>query len=651
MPPYIPHLDNALQQNRVVNSYNGFPFPPAVSMTCQIEPIMESSGRLPKYWKHTITIEFMVTSATLPQDNDFTDTPVDFNVETLKRLLTVPGKPLILSRRGLGFTTTLTNGSGTDDYTVNSTNDLQFGPRPVLLLWEPVGASQAVRIQWSVEFHLAVCCYADLDSDGYCDNAGVPINNTNYLTLIDFSYSLSFSVDEEGWTVRSIVGSAMIPGRLLQNLALMPGADATSSTPNTSLMLNLNQLQARLQQLFPRFPKFHRDWQWDTSRDGTRIDFRITDKEIHSDNPFMPGIINCEMDHEISSQLPFYKWSCALTGSFTIQAGYSRDTGWTMFLIVLRSRLQRLQLATGELMQEFNDNGNLTREKRPTVPTFFPQRISLRESLMSRKSSFSFEYMIFCPLDKILRASGLFQPIPGDWTLWTATLRPELFTGRGIQDMAAAGYSNIITVCTNPTPLSNNGTINGRNELLTLEKFFTTTCPPVNKSWIDYKIWFEEVSEASYALHQKTYAASVSGFKESPGNNQRTDQAAPNPASQLDELLTSNDPNRYNVYQPTTGYKHYVIMKGYAIRACYNIPVPSLQSYGKNGNVIHVNTVTEERVLGGSGPVIFWGRTWQRLYILPVPYGSANPTTNLKTNGVPAHYMDQEQVGDIIQEQ
>jgi len=642
-PPIPAYLHDAMQMNRVVNSYNGYLFPAAASQKLSIEPVYESSGRLPKFHRHSVTIEFIVTSATNPQFDLSTSSPVDYNIETLKRLLSIPGKSLVLSRRGLGFTTQETDGGFNLDYTVDGSNDLDFGPKPEILLWESVGASQAVRVQWTVSFTIPLCCYADIDGDGYCDGPPSLLHSLGVLNLVEFNYSMSFSVDREGWTNRAIVGTAVVPGHFVSTVGGL-----TESSPTASLEVPLDRLRLGIQAMFARLPRFHRDWQWDVSRNGTAVEFRITDTEIHSDNPMIVGLIDADVDHEIDSQLPFFKWSCVLSGSFTIQPGVSRDMGWTAFLILLNSRLSRMDLVSDTIAEEYGETGSVA--QKPMTPSYLPMRIRLKESIFSRKFSFSFEYVLWCPLPKLLAACGLFQPTPGDWTQWTATLDPRLFTGAGTSMLGVGGVNPITTVCTNQPPASV-GTINGTAEAFTLQRLFTTTCPPPDKSWIDYKLWFETTDKATYAYHKPSYAADPAQ-NTTPGSlsstQLRSKEGTYDPVAAQEENSNNSDPNRYPVYQTMSGDEYFVIMHGYAIRACYDIPIPSLVKYGDADKLMVVSADSTQRILGGSGPVVFYARRWRIVYRLPKGVGGSNPTLNLKTTGVPAHYLSGKSVSNAI---
>lgn len=642
-PPTIAYLHEAMYANRVINSYNGYVFPTACSQKVSIEPVYESSNRLPKYHRHTVTLEFIVTSAVNPQADATASSPVDYNIETLKRLLSIPGKALVLSRRGLGYTTVETDGGATFDFTVDGNNDLNFGPRPEILLWEPVGSSQAVRVQWTVSFSISLCCYPDSDGDGLCDGAAALVHSPFLLNLLEFNYSMSFAVDAEGWTNRAIVGTAVAPGHFATTVA-----GAVGTTPTSSIQIPLDKLRLLIQNLFSQLPRFRRDYQWDVSRDGTTVEFRITDSEIKSDNPLIAGLIDADVSHEIDSQLPFFKWSCTLSGSFTIQPGVSRDMGWTAFLIILNSRLSLLNSVTDQVAQEYAETGTVANKQM--TPSYLPMRIRLKEEIFSRKSSFSFEYVLWCPLNKLLAACGLFRPTPGNWIQWKATQNETLFTGGGTAGLGTAGLNGMLTVCTGQLP-TNVGTIGGISEASTLNRIFTSTCPPPDKSWIDYKLWFETESQASYAYHQPSYSAATDQ-NTTPASQTQTALRGLNgtydPVSAQEENSTQSDPAKYPVYQTTSGYQHTVTMCGYAIRACYDIPIPSLVKYGNADKLMVVRSESKPRVLGGTGPVTFYARSWRITYLLPKGVGGSNATFNLKTTGVPADYLSAKAVDDGI---
>ena len=97
--------------------------------------------------------------------------------------------------------------------------------------------------------------------------------------------------------------------------------------------------------------------------------------------------------------------------------------------------------------------------------------------------------------------------------------------------------------------------------------------------------------------------------------------------------------NKYPVYQTMSGNQYYVVMHGYAIRACYDIPIPSLVKYGDADKLMVESEESTPRILGGSGPVVFYARRWRIVYVLPKSPGGSNPTLNLKTTGIPAHYL------------
>ena len=346
-PPTVPWLSDAaysimtdeavpLGINTYVR-YGDYVFPAAVSLKFQVEPMMDSSGRHPKWWKHTFTIETVVSSVDgfsgsfMGSSNGLkTD---DLNMSQIRRRLSLPGLRFEIFSKGVGqnqrFDQTglsptgepvprnyavstnqdpnISSGTGLgnpDDngtllFTVDGSTDLDFGPKPKLLLCEPMGDSRVMRIVWTVECSLPVCCVA------YNTNTATrpticltPYNANNVAgkdtlnTLTDFSYSMSWSVDEQGFTVRTIVGTIEVAGRLNQGLndnslsegrVYDYGSDPKLTNFTTASVLNVDYWRQALTSTFAKIAQFTRDFQFDLGRNHRRLDFRITDTEIKSE--------------------------------------------------------------------------------------------------------------------------------------------------------------------------------------------------------------------------------------------------------------------------------------------------------------------------------------------------------------------------------
>ena len=674
LPPVLPWLQTGFTMGTV--SYNGFAFPNPVESKIQIEPVYESSGRVPKWWKHTLTLECIISPDLLPQTSPFGVNSTDINMEVAKRYLTVPGGLLQFNLRGFGHNATSTAVAG-GTYTVDKNRDLNFGPKPLLLNWEPVGANRAVRIQWSVEFATTLCCYAELDGDGVCDNPGDTLWSSLNPTITEFNYSSSFNVDEEGWVVRSIVGSletqgllynVAAPGALYRtgttigagqagagNTTLVAGPDAT---PNSSQTLPLTFAQNWITNLFQPLTGFLRNFQWDLSRDGRRLDFRITDTEVQSDNPLIKGIIKCQVTHGMTSDLPFYRWESFIRGRFTIQPKVARSTAWFAFLAIMKSRLGFIKTVTENNMVEVINTDGEDLKKVSTDPCYIPRKISLEEDIYGRTFNFDFRYTVFCSLENIMQVSGLFTPVaPNDWTTWTTSLPSDLRNGRGSAGLSSSGTNNIVVRCTAGTPASSTLTQPSKNPYdKPGTKIFSYECPPPEKSWLYYNLWFEWEEIPNAVVHQKTYQVDPKTYNPgmaggtTTGDLLRLAIAASLPGARLEQAYDYSNPDYKNVVQYMSTYQRRVYLCGNAIRACRDATIPELLSIGgqKPFSVKRSLYIKNKRV-GDAGPVPLYYSAWRIAYdfVLPPVVGNG-AGMRVETNGIPEEYMKGTQFDEIF---
>jgi len=639
--PNAPHLDNSLLVGEC--EYNGVVFPPAVGARVQVEPVYESSGRVPKWWKHTLTLEFVITPQMSPTlDFGTGGTAVDKNTEVFKRALTVPGRTLKFTQKGFGMTDRVIVNAIASTYTVSPDNDLNFGPKPELITWESIGSSRAVRVQWSVEFALAVCCFSDSNGDGLCDGSPEGIWSEGNPRFTEFNYSVSLGVDEEGWMTRSLIGTVEVPGVLVDG-GVPAGAAAVGAVPAFSRVIPLTIVQNTITNLFIRLPGFHRTFQWDVSRDFRRLDFRITDSEIHSDNPYLNGVLKCQASHRMKSGMDkgFYQWECLIAGTFTIQPNIARWLAFSMFLTIVRSRLAAVPLSNTEMIREWNDTGTVSiPETVSTVASWIPGDIEIEEELYGREFSFSFSYTLYASWAQIIRASKMFYPIEdGNWGSWLTTQAPALSSGRGTSDLSVGGTSSIVVHCTDGVTPSNNNTIQGSLERLYLANLFQVQCPPADQSWLDYKVWFEINNNANYVSHYKSWVTSASEMLEEVGAEAAEilkQAVGPNLYSAYRQLQNMSATNNHTV-QATSHGKWHITMVGYAIRACYDIPVPNLTYYGGQiPKLIAENINPNRKRLNGFGVLPVYATGWRKTYELAAP-PEKNPL--LRFNAVPDKYV------------
>jgi hypothetical protein len=132
-------------------TYNGITFPPALSSKALLEPQYDPAHRVVRWTEINLTVEFVVTTSDLPIKGT---TSADNSLELIRIALSEAGGPLTFMLQGFGFVAVnVPEGAtvGTSVYGLNYT------PQPSVLVWEPIGANRAVRVVWTCRIQLENC--------------------------------------------------------------------------------------------------------------------------------------------------------------------------------------------------------------------------------------------------------------------------------------------------------------------------------------------------------------------------------------------------------------------------------------------------------------------------------------------------------------
>lgn len=266
-------LPGQTQVEKTYIRYGDFEFDAAIDLKFQVEAVYDSAGVLPKFYKHTFTIETVVTPANYLQSNLSTDQPVDTLASQMRRMLAVPGRRLWIYAKGVGQNQRMSQELGTDrmlvtDASVNETGinnlpfghpglfpqntsqdptirnnilsventpqaensfffkveegmDMNYGPKPVVQIIEMIGSSRAYRLVWSVEVCLPICCVRWIEdsnkpgSGKFCLTPGFfNVTDSAHSNMTEFTYGYSWDIDDLGYTNLTISGSAEFAGRL-----------------------------------------------------------------------------------------------------------------------------------------------------------------------------------------------------------------------------------------------------------------------------------------------------------------------------------------------------------------------------------------------------------------------------------------------------
>jgi hypothetical protein len=551
--------------------YNGFMFPGAITARINTVPVYDTTGRYVKYRQHTVTVEFIIypgVDAAVTKDpiflNNYTPifpttiSTVNSGYMELRRRLTEPGQPL--SIQGLGF--------GTD--IVVASSDVNFGPRPSLLSWEPLGGPKGVRVVWECSFAVTEC------------TTPTAVRGD----IGELSFDVEWSIDVMGLTTRTVTGFADIRVARVGNI----------------ISNHADQIRDQLRP--PAIPiNFGREHQnYHLSADRRRLAFTIVDREHPSDNPLSPGCVRMDVIETVSTSLSKSAagniWTFQIDGTITVAKGMPRWFAWVAFIGIVKSRREiAKQFAT------VNKSGEPDFKSTTKSNILTTAALSLTEEIYGRSMSFSWVWWMFCDVGSIIDASGFWQAIPGQsWELWQASMA-EAWHPRGAAGLKHQGPDYVISFCDKTglvatTPESRDSKDRRKPASLLSDK------PDPANSWMFFPHC--EYIEDSY-IHSLYPLGGTEKDEFSVYDPNITEMS-------IKKFLSKEKPTQYQQRGET---RYRVIFSGHATRFGYEIPMPQLVEYG--GVKAHrTNTPAQFSVHHRRGPdgFMIYFATWRIEYSL-----------------------------------
>lgn len=282
-------------------TYNGFTFPVESYITSSINYVTDQAGRVVIYAVHRFRVQAVVIAA--PGFNN------DANLTNIRRRLSVNGAPLLFTAVGYGPMSVNVPGGP---------QDVKWGPFPKVTQWEPLSPNSAA-IEWSCEVAIAECVLP-VDEDDDEDDFGT------IRRLLAYNYGISTSVDEQGYTTRTISGYLEIPmTRDITNPTRVP--DTADNFWDTDTC--------------PKCPDGFRrvSEQTSISYDKRRLDFTVTDVEL-PENFFPPGVTECRASHVVQGQGPVLNMMTAtIRASYTLVKGVPKALAFFYFIKLVNARV------------------------------------------------------------------------------------------------------------------------------------------------------------------------------------------------------------------------------------------------------------------------------------------------------------------------
>lgn len=370
--------------------YNGYTFGRYSHVSISAEMVEDDSRRTIVYHRYRLRVETTIVA-------EAGDAYVGQHFLRIRQLLSKAGQSLFINHAGFGPPLNI-NFSDT-----GLVKDVNFGPKPKVIQWTPVGETNSVEVVWECEFSLPTC-------DG---QSGV-----RYTGLAAFNYSIVYRIDRWGYTTRTVSGYLEI-AMSRSGDSLPDTADAYRDLVNATKPID-----------------YERETTWTLSPDKRRADFTIVDTQIRSPNAFAPGVITIRGNHRVG-------WSrrqaavLRNTISVTIELAHNRPRGeaWDIFRRIVQ---QRVAIANND-----NYGGGVMLET-----------LEADEELYANAVSFSLTYRIIpaksAALLKFFSSSGLFSTLAPwtDWQYWSESLR-DIQSHRGVSRLEHSKTEDqIVDLCT-----------------------------------------------------------------------------------------------------------------------------------------------------------------------------------------------------------
>lgn len=526
-------------------TYNGFKFNDYSNVSVTADMQYDEAERTVLYHKYRLRVESTIYA-------ESNDPSVGYTFRRIRQLLSKAGQVLIVDHAGFGPAINLNLSTGTP-------RDVAWGPKPRVITWEPVGATNAVEVTWECDFHLPTC-----------EGAG----DVRFTGLSALNYTVSWSI-VRGYTTRTTSGYLEI--------AMTRNVGGGRTLPDTADAY-------RDVVVVPKPYNFERTTQWTLSADKRRADFVITDAQIQSPHPYPPGVMSIRANHRVGwSRRALATLPNTITATIQLVHGRPRGFAWEIFRLICAARI-------GTAL----NNAKV-----------FLESLDVDESLYDNSISFSMSYRLyFAPgrsaLGEIFSATGLFERPPGDWNA-NGIDRDLYETHRGIANMKnEPGDDQIVDLCANVLLPSQPSPVDPPPYTPSTYTRFCNKKPPPYESWLRFEGAFTTV-EDNPAVQQITIGKDDLNSKDFDPND---------PLGSIGDTDQAKGIKRIIESAPAGMEFHWM---GYAERVGYDIPRPGKIEIGTGADKITLyrrgEGVFRKKFLGNHFCQRVYGAAWNMKYV------------------------------------
>lgn len=333
-------------------TYNGVKFDALYSSDIQGEPVYDDAKRTIKFLRWAITVSARIT----PQGADSTTDPY---LLTLRQKLTRPGQILQYQAKGFG------------DFIINNPAvgvwDVDWGPKPELLSFKPIGNNLAALVVWRCTVAIPECPTALFQR-----------------AVMMLNYSASWDIDTDGYHIINTSGALEIPITYRSGNKVADNADNYRELAVPPVNLN-----------------FQRKQNFRLSADRRRLEFSITDTEMPV--PLPVGTTLAQVKYKVHSNTGgvagFLRWMHTISGTFRILPDRPKAEAFDKFFNIVAQKINGIIRS--------RDESPIHRPCLVMLTNF-----EMENDVFGKDSTYSISFIgIGYSLKTVLQVSGLFAPL------------------------------------------------------------------------------------------------------------------------------------------------------------------------------------------------------------------------------------------------
>lgn len=337
-------------------TYNGVKFDALYTSDIQGEPVYDDAKRTIKFLRWAITVSARIT----PQGADSTTDPY---LLTLRQKLTRPGQILQYQAKGFG------------DFIINNPAvgvwDVDWGPKPELLSFKPIGNNLAALVVWRCTVAIPECPTALFQR-----------------AVMMLNYSASWDIDTDGYHIINTSGALEIPLTYRSGNKVADNADNYRELAVPPVNLN-----------------FQRKQNFRLSADRRRLDFTITDTEMPV--PLPVGTTLAQVKYKVHSNVGgvsgFVHWMHTLSGTFRVLPDRPKAEAFDKFFNIVAQKINNIIRSPDE-----------SPIRRPCL--IMLTNFEMENDVFGKDSHFSISFVgMGYTLKTVLQVSGLFAPISNNF--------------------------------------------------------------------------------------------------------------------------------------------------------------------------------------------------------------------------------------------